>query len=220
MQVKFCSSFKVLFHFKGDEVQPNLAIMTSSIDLGPLPDPYFPKVFFTNQFLTKPRWPPADTDLSGKVAIVTGANIGLGFQCARQLLSLHLSRLIVAVRSSQRGQEAAAILGHEFPKAIIDVWLLDMSSYESIQNFAAKVDRELSRLDIVVLNAGQYNLKFKKNPSTGHEETVQVNYLSTVLLAILLLPSLRDNSPAGEPGMWMSLVFMDFSLVHALIKGQ
>ncbi|KAL6809784.1 hypothetical protein V8C40DRAFT_259101 [Trichoderma camerunense] len=174
--------------------------MTSSKELPPFTSPFFPNLFIKNQFFTKPRFPPQSTNLSDKVAIVTGSNTGLGFECARQLLSHKLSTLIIAVRSSAKGEAAASSLRKQFPKSNIEVWQLDMSSYGSVQAFAARLDKELSRLDIAILNAGMGRAAFGTSPDTGHEENVQVNYLSTMLLSILLLPILKNKSPVGFPG--------------------
>ncbi|OTB07648.1 hypothetical protein M426DRAFT_242104 [Hypoxylon sp. CI-4A] len=173
--------------------------MASSKDLLPFDVP-FSKIFITNQFCTKPERPSETTDLTGKVAIITGANTGLGYEAARQLLSLRLSHLIIAVRSREKGDAAAAKLRLKYPKATVKVMLVDMSQYDSIQDFVRRVDAQLSRLDIVILNAGLIKLKYTTVPSTGHEETVQINYLSTVLLATLLLPILKTKSPPDTPG--------------------
>ncbi|KAK6518871.1 hypothetical protein TWF281_003562 [Arthrobotrys megalospora] len=170
----------------------------SSRELAPLTSNYWRR-FWRSQH-TKPPSFPKDLDLVGKVAIVTGSNTGLGFESSRQFLQLGLSRLIMAVRSMERGEEAAVKLRTLFPNATIDVWVLDMASYSSIQAFVSRVESQLPRLDIAILNAGVSRLAFAKNESTGHEETVQVNYLSTFLLAILLLPSLKKKSPPGVPG--------------------
>ena len=75
-----------------------------------------------------------------------------------------------------------------------------MSSINSIQAFARRVETELSRLDMVVLNAGVRKLSFDSVRSTGHEETIQIDYLSTVLLIMLLLPILKSKSPPGTAG--------------------
>lgn len=75
-----------------------------------------------------------------------------------------------------------------------------MGSYTSIQSFVTRVHLELSRLDIVILNAGIQPQSFGKSKSTGHEVAIQVNYLSTWLLAILLLPELKVKPPSGTPG--------------------
>jgi NAD(P)-dependent dehydrogenase (short-subunit alcohol dehydrogenase family) len=163
--------------------------MVGSKDLQPSTTPFL-SVFYNNQFKAKPVWPAPGTSLSGKTAIVTGASTGLGYEAAFQLLGLKLSHLIIAVRSPGRGDAAAAKLRKLHPKATIEVWQLDMCLYGSIQAFARRAE-SLSRIDIVILNAGLMKLSFTTNKSTGHEQIFQVNYLSTMLLAILLLPTLK-----------------------------
>lgn len=175
--------------------------MTGSKDLAPLHWAPF-KMMLNNQFRYKPQYPPKETSLSGKTAIVTGANTGLGFDSARQLLALKLSHLIIAVRSTSKGETAAADLRQRYPKAKIEVWQLDMSLYDSVQSFARRVQQQVQRIDITILNAGLSNVQFRTCPSTGHEETIQVNYISTVLLATLLLPIMKEKKPpTGHPGI-------------------
>jgi len=132
------------------------------------------------------------------VAIITGASSGLGYHAASHFLSLKLSHLILAVRSQEKGEAAAAKLRAEHPRANVEVWLLEMTSYPSIQAFCRRVDAKLPRLDITVLNAGLTRLEFNVC-NTGHEETIQVNYLSTILLAILMLPICKSKAPACRP---------------------
>lgn len=132
-------------------------------------------------------------DLSQKVAIVTGASSGLGFHCVQHLLSLKLSHLILAVRSVEKGEEAVAKLQKSFPSARLEVWQLEMASYKSIQSFARRVETDLPRLDIVILNSGLAHTEFTVCKSTGHDDVIQVNYLSTFLLAILLLQVLKKK---------------------------
>lgn len=138
-----------------------------------------------------------DADLSGKTAIVTGSNTGVGFETARQLLGLGLSRLILAVRDEAKGKAAAAKLSPDDP-ARVAVWHLDLCDYDSVLAFVERA-KTLDRLDIAVLNAGIGPVKRTFNGKTGHDEIIQVNYLSTALLAILLLPvvkAVRANQPA------------------------
>ncbi|KAG0649237.1 Short chain dehydrogenase [Hyphodiscus hymeniophilus] len=156
-------------------------------------------MFFKSQ-LSKPVQTPKDIDLSGKVTIVTGASTGLGLESCRQFLSLKLSHLIMAVRSVQKGEKAAKKLRTEFPTTKIEVWTLEMSSYDSIQAFVHRVEKDLVRLDIVILNAGLAKQDLSVVESTGHEESIQVNYISTVLLSILILPALKAKSPPSTPG--------------------
>jgi hypothetical protein len=106
--------------------------MTTPRDLPPYTTAYYPKIYLKSQLCTKPQWPSKDTNLIKKVAIVTGANSGMGFESSHQLLSHNLSYLIIAVRSVAKGETAAATLRKEFSLATIEVWQLDMSSYDSI----------------------------------------------------------------------------------------
>jgi NAD(P)-dependent dehydrogenase (short-subunit alcohol dehydrogenase family) len=144
---------------------------------------------------------PASTDLAGKKVLVTGANIGLGFEAVRHFLRLRPSLIIMAVRSVDKGEAAATLLRREFPDARIEVWELDMESFRSVQAFAARVERELDRLHVAVLNAGLGKLKFERVDEGGcHEVTIQVNYLATALLSLLLLPKLRPTTSSSESG--------------------
>jgi len=186
--------------------------MVGSKDLAPSTTPFFPNVFYNNQFRAKPQWPAPGTTLSGKTAIITGGNTGLGYEAAVQLLGLRLSHLILAVRSTEKGEAAASKLCLQYPEAKIEVWELDMCSYNSVQAFAKRVDKELLRLDIVILNAGVIGLNFTIVKSTGHVEVMQVNYLSTILLCILLLPILKAKKQHNEQPPHLTIVSAALSL--------
>ena len=141
----------------------------------------------------------AEVKLEGQTAIITGSNTGLGFEAARQLLQLNLSRLILAVRSQARGSVAAEALCKEFPHAQIEVWILDMEDPDSVSTFAIKC-QTLGRIDMVILNAGVQNKNSVVSVKTGKEQTFQVNYLSTIMLAVLLLPILKAKGGlVGKP---------------------
>ncbi|KAI1260639.1 retinol dehydrogenase 12 [Xylariaceae sp. FL1019] len=144
---------------------------------------------------------PRNVDLTDKTVIVTGSNTGIGLECARQLLNLGLTKLIIAVRDQSKGERAKPVLssGRSPHNVTIEVWDLDLQSYDSITSFVDRA-KNLERLDIVVLNAGISKQFFDLTPSTGHEETIQVNVISTVLLAILLLPIFKAKIWPGRPG--------------------
>lgn len=152
--------------------------------------------FFYRQLLVTPKAPPSTTNLNGQTAIVSGSNTGLGLEAARQLLDLGISHLILAVRDETKGQAAKAQLSQttKNKSSTIEVWHLDMASYDSVQSFAKQCST-LPRIDYVILNAGVQNFEYKTS-SYNNELTVQVNYLSTCLLTILLLPILAklDNN--------------------------
>ncbi|KAI0857224.1 hypothetical protein F4860DRAFT_366415 [Xylaria cubensis] len=140
-------------------------------------------------------------DLVDKTAIVTGSNSGIGLECARQLLDRGLGKLILAVRDERRGAIARENLasGRSLKPDIIEVWHLDYSSYDSIKSFISRA-QGLEHLDIAVLNAAVYRIP-RVVLSTGHEEDMQVNYLSTALLTVLLLPILEAKRRSEDnPG--------------------
>lgn len=141
---------------------------------------------------TAPRPLPTGIDLTGQVAVVTGSNAGLGLEASRQLLRLGLSHLVMGVRSPSRGDEAARQLRQEAPSATVTVWMLDMESTDSVRAFANQCGT-LPSLDIVILNAGGMPPAYATAADTGYEVTLQVNYLSNVLLSVLLLPVLRQQ---------------------------
>ncbi|KAL3471260.1 hypothetical protein BJX99DRAFT_250590 [Aspergillus californicus] len=167
----------------------------ASFELGPAsPFPlYFMKMLFTSQ----PQ-APSSLNLTGQTGIITGGYTGLGYACAEALLTHKLSHLIITVRDEKKGNAAAATLRKQYPTATIEVWLLDMLSYDSIQAFVKRT-QDLQRIDFVILNAGVATGSFRLSESTNHEETFQVNYLSTVLLTFLLLPILKEKHAPGKP---------------------
>ncbi|KAF2833887.1 NAD(P)-binding protein [Ophiobolus disseminans] len=185
--------------------------MVGSKDLQPSTAKFL-NVFIDNQFYAKPQWPAPDTDLSGKTAIITGGNTGLGYETASQLLDLKLTHLILAVRAPEKGNAAATSLLTLHPGATIEVWPLDLSSYESIRAFTRRA-ATLPKLDMALLNAGILNFEFRLNPSTHHEEMFQINYLSTALLALLLLPILKAKHAPNSPPARLTIVNAALSLV-------
>lgn len=108
---------------------------------------------------------------------------------------------VLAVRDHTKGEAALEKIsaGQKIAREQVEVWKLDMSSYESIVAFSAQAD-SLGRLDIVILNAGVYRVKMEFSPTTGHEEDPQTNYLSTMLLTLLCTRSFKTRSErSSEP---------------------
>ncbi|KAJ5959585.1 Short-chain dehydrogenase/reductase SDR [Penicillium vulpinum] len=172
--------------------------MGTKFDVTPEKQASVPR-FFYNQLTIKPITVQG-VSLAGKTALVTGSNTGVGLETSRQLLDLGLSKLILGVRSEEKGQTARKKLsaGQNLSDDSIEVWKLDQSDYDSVLAFAERA-KSLPRLDIVVLNIGIGNATRVFNPKTGHDEMIQVNYLSTALLAILLLPVVKQKR-AGQGG--------------------
>lgn len=148
------------------------------------------------------KWyPPADpTHLSfaGRTVLVTGSSSGLGFEAAKKFAAQDASRLILAVRDVQKGESAKVHIEAVARNAQcrIDVYHLDLLDYGSIRAFANRCEKEVKQLDIVILNAGVYSGQYRRS-QYGWEHTLQVNTLSTTLLALLLLPQLRRSKSEG-----------------------
>ena len=157
--------------------------------------------FFYNLLHAK-LFPPANPTASfaGKIVLVTGANCGLGFEAATKFVTLGATTVILACRNPKKGEAAvAAIEQRTGITGVLRSWELDMNSYASVQALATRVTAELPRLDVALLNAGVVQPHYRVSPE-GWEETLQVNVLSSALLAMLLLPSLRANTaaPSGK----------------------
>ncbi|OTB13350.1 hypothetical protein K445DRAFT_76560 [Daldinia sp. EC12] len=159
--------------------------------------------FLRRQFSgSPPEVSQQEFDLTGKTAIVTGANGGIGLECSQQLLGLGVSKLILAVRDETKGEAARKTLTTTKalePGQAVEVWKLDYASYESVTAFAQRVEDLRPRFSIAILNAGINRGSFALNPTTGHEEDLQTNYLSTVLLTLLLLRTLNKSYSVSNP---------------------
>lgn len=151
-------------------------------------------------YLFRNKWvPPADPHASfeGKTVIVTGANTGLGLEAAIKFATSGASRLIITSRDLKKGAAAKDIIRQRLAATsktcLVEVWQLDLNDYSSIEAFGKRADAELETLDIAVLNAGVHNAKFEQS-RYGWEGTMQVNTLSTTLLALTLLPKLKQST--------------------------
>ena len=153
--------------------------------------------FLYRQFFLTPRAvTKSDRDLTGATGLVTGSNTGLGYHACEQLLSLGLSRLILAVRDTTKGEAARSSLlsnlgqGTKTQKPQIEVWELDMMSYESILKFSNRVrDTAGLKVDFAILNAGVVRFGFGQRG--GNEITILTNWLGTALLTTTLRPVLQ-----------------------------
>ncbi|MCX6433822.1 MAG: SDR family NAD(P)-dependent oxidoreductase, partial [Actinobacteria bacterium] len=101
------------------------------------------------------RWTARDMpDLSGRTAIVTGANSGIGFHTARELAA-HGAAVTLAVRNTDKGAEAAARILAEAPTATVEVEVLDLADLASIRAFADRWSLAHEEgLDLLINNAG------------------------------------------------------------------
>ncbi|MFI7131460.1 oxidoreductase [Nonomuraea sp. NPDC050153] len=125
-------------------------------------------------------------DQAGRVAVVTGANSGIGFITARELARLG-AHVVLACRDPERGQAALTRMRGEVPGVHLELRRVDLGSLTSIREFAAGWDRD--RLDLLVNNAGVAMVPYALT-ADGFESQFGVNHLGTFALTGLLLPHL------------------------------
>ena len=119
-------------------------------------------------------------DLSTRVAIVTGANTGIGFETARSL-ALHGCQVILACRDLSKAEQAVGKIRSERGHARCSPLHLDLSSLSSVRTFAAQFLKHQSSLDMLVLNAGVFGLGFSQTED-GLETMFQVRHSIQVVL--------------------------------------
>lgn len=113
-----------------------------------------------NQWTSLPTPSSLGYDLTGRIALVTGSNVGVGLETARHFASLGAKKVILGVRTVEKGDKAREEILDGLRKAgkdklpEVEVWELNMASFESVKAFAKRAEKELDRLDVAVLNAG------------------------------------------------------------------
>jgi len=132
---------------------------------------------------------------AGRVAIVTGANTGLGYETALALAGRG-ARVILACRNRDRAEGARLRIGSQFPDARVEVRIIDTGSLQSVRDFAASFVQDYDRLDLLINNAGIMMTPHLVTED-GFEGQLAVNYLGHFLLTGLLLPVLA-NTPGSR----------------------
>ncbi|KAF7913983.1 uncharacterized protein EAF01_000389 [Botrytis porri] len=166
---------------------------------------WFTSFLYSQLFVTLPI---PTHNFTNQTIIITGSNTGLGLEAARHISRLNARLLILAVRSPTKGHAAkASILASTGrPESSIEVWSLDMQSPSSIQAFCAKVNK-LPRIDALLANAGVITKYFKL--VEGYESTVMTNVMGTFLLALGILPKLKESAKEFDIQPRISIVASD-----------
>jgi NAD(P)-dependent dehydrogenase (short-subunit alcohol dehydrogenase family) len=133
-------------------------------------------------------------DQGGKVAVVTGANTGIGYEAAR-VLALGGGRVVLACRSREKGEAAVARIAAEQPAGHAEFAALDLSDLVSVRAFAEGFARDNDRLDLLINNAGVMMCPESKT-AQGFELQFGVNHLGHFALTGLLLLLLRATPNA------------------------
>jgi NAD(P)-dependent dehydrogenase (short-subunit alcohol dehydrogenase family) len=100
------------------------------------------------------KWTAADIpDQTGRVAVITGANSGLGYETASALAE-HGAHVVLAVRNLDKGKDAAALIAKRNPNADVVLQELDLTSLDSVRAAASQLRSEHDRIDLLINNAG------------------------------------------------------------------
>ena len=130
----------------------------------------------------------AAADQSDRVAIVTGANTGLGYETALALAGKG-AHVVLACRNRGKAETARQQITAANPNSTVDVRPIDTGSLASVRDFAESFVRDYGRLDLLINNAGIMITPHFTTPD-GFEGQLGVNYLGHFLLTGLLLPML------------------------------
>ncbi|CAG8742173.1 37642_t:CDS:2, partial [Gigaspora margarita] len=133
-------------------------------------------------------------DLSGKVAIVTGANTGIGFVTAKELVRKN-AHVFVASRNKDRGEPAVELIKKETKKDAVEFLQLDLKSLNSVKRAAETFLARNLPLHILVNNAGIGGTPFEKT-SDGIQDQFGVNHIGHFLFTLLLLPTIKASAPS------------------------
>jgi NAD(P)-dependent dehydrogenase (short-subunit alcohol dehydrogenase family) len=140
-------------------------------------------------------WSASDIpDQSGRLAVVTGANGGLGLETAREL-ARNGAHVVMAVRNQQKAQEAVQNIRASVPDARLELVPLDLSSQASVREAAEQILREHERVDLLFNNAGVMGIPERKTVD-GYEMQFGVDHLGHWTLTALLLPALARTPGA------------------------
>lgn len=150
-------------------------------------------LFFHSQFFKTPPYPTQS--FTNQTIIITGSNVGLGLEAACHFYRLNCAKLILAVRNVEKGESAKEDIVRKVKQRtdadVIEVWPLDLEKTDSTLAFAERVKKTLSRLDVLVENAGINEKSW--TVSEGFERTIQINTINTFLLALSVLPKMNET---------------------------
>jgi len=145
--------------------------------------------------MSKEKWNAENIpNQKGKVVIVTGSSSGIGFEAARVLAEKEAS-VIIAVRNLEKGNKAAEKITAQNNDADLTVLELDLANLESVKNFAENFNKDYSRLDLLINNAGVMIPPYSKT-ANGFELQFGTNHLGHFSLTAQLLKALLKTDKA------------------------
>ena len=141
------------------------------------------------------RWTSSDVgDQSGRVAVVTGSNTGIGLVTATEL-ARRGAHVVMACRSVEKARAAAARRGAGAPAGGLDVMALDLASLDAVRAFADEFRRRFDRLDLLINNAGVMWPPLSRT-ADGFELQFGTNHLGHFALTARLLDRVKATAGA------------------------
>lgn len=131
------------------------------------------------------------TDLSGKVFIVTGGNSGLGYESVKAFAGKG-ARVVLASRSTKKGEDAKSKILESYPSGIIEVMELDLMDLASVAEFVKQFSSKYDRLDVLMNNAGIMTTPYFKT-TDGFEGQMGTNHLGHFALTGLLMDRIKNT---------------------------
>ena len=142
-----------------------------------------------------PEWTPDDiSDQTGRVALVTGANSGIGFATARALADRG-AHVVMACRNPEKARRAADEMESDLDRSSIELLTLDLSDLVAVRRAAEQFLAEHARLDLLINNAGIMGTPYRQSPD-GFELQMATNHLGHFALTGLLLTRLVTTDRA------------------------
>ena len=136
------------------------------------------------------KWTAADVpDQSGRVAIVTGANSGLGYDTAA-VLAEKGAQVVLAVRNLDKGNEAADRIKKSSPNAVVSTQELDLTSLDNVRKAADELRAAHPRIDLLINNAGVMYVPTRETTNDGFEMQFGTNHLGHFALTGQLLDNM------------------------------
>jgi NAD(P)-dependent dehydrogenase (short-subunit alcohol dehydrogenase family) len=140
-------------------------------------------------------WTPEDIgDQTGRVALVTGANSGIGFATARALAERG-AHVVLACRSPEKARRAADEMESDLDRSSIELLTLDLSDLVAVRRAAEQFLAAHARLDVLINNAGVMGTPYRQTPD-GFELQMATNHLGHFALTGLLLDRLVTTDRA------------------------
>jgi len=136
--------------------------------------------------------------MSGKTAVVTGGNSGIGFETAAALAAMG-ARVMITARHADRGRAATEAIGQriaaEGSSGSVELCVFDLGDLASVRHGAEEILTRCPRLDVLVNNAGLIQSR-RSETVDGYEATFAINHLGPFLLTTSLLPRLEECAPS------------------------